>query len=82
VSAQHTLEQVLERTAACLAAARGQATVEGSGEAEEEEEGEGTESEGMDDGEEDDDESDDAYYGEDIDVVAMDVGLLSQAQAR
>ena len=78
VSAQHPLDQVLERTAVCLAAGneRGgtsQAAVEGSGE------GESTGSEGMDDDGDDDD--DDDYYGEDVDVDAMDVGP-SQAQAR
>ena len=83
VSAQHSLDQVLERTAVCLAAGNGrsQAAVEGL-EGEEEEEGEGTESEGMDnDGDDDDDDDDGDYYGEDIDVDAMDVGP-SQAQAR
>lgn len=85
VSAQHSLDQVLERTAVCLAAGNGrsQAAVEESeGEEEEEEEGEGTGSEGMDnDGDDDDDDDDGDYYGEDIDVDAMDVGP-SQAQAR
>ena len=80
VSAQHSLNQVLERTAVCLAAGNGrsQAAVEGS---EGEEEGEGTGSEGMDDDGDDDDNDDDDYYGEDIDVDAMDVGP-SQAQAK
>ena len=81
VSAQHPLDQVLERTAVCLAAGNGrggrsQAAIEGSGG---EEEGESTGSEGMDDDGDDDD--DDDYYGEDVDVDAMDVGP-SQAQAR
>lgn len=69
ISAQYQLEQVLERTATCLAK-RGRSPVAGHGGGEEEEEGD-TGSEGMDDDEEDDD---DAYYGEDIDVDAMDVG--------
>lgn len=80
VSAQYPLDQVLERTAVCLAAGNGrggrnQAAVKGSGG-----EGESTGSEGMDDDGDDDDDDDD-YYGEDIDVDAMDVGP-SQAQAR
>lgn len=43
----------------------------GGGGEEEEEEGEGDTGSEMDDGE---DEDDDAYYGEDIDVAAMDIG--------
>lgn len=70
ISAQHPLEQVLERTATCLGK-RGSQVSQGGGEGEGEEEGD-TGSE-MDDGEEDDDD-DDAYYGEDIDADAMDVG--------
>ena len=67
ISAQHPLEQVLERTATCLGK-RGSQVSQGK---EGEEEGD-TGSE-MDNGEEDDDD-DDAYYGEDIDADAMDVG--------
>ena len=77
ISPQHPLEQVLERTAACLT----KSSVSGQGE----EKGD-TGSEGMDDGEEDDEEEededdDDAYYGEDIDVDAMDVGPPPQARS-
>ena len=82
ISPQHPLEQVLERTAACLA---NSASVSGQGGAEGEEKGD-TGSEGMDDGEEDDeeeedDDDDDAYYGEDIDADAMDVGPPPQARS-
>ena len=64
ISAQHPLEQVLERTAACLGKKESQISHE-------EREGEEDTGSETDDGE---DEDDDAYYGEDIDVDAMDVG--------
>ena len=83
ISPQHPLEQVLERTAACLT--KSSVSGQGEGGAEGEEKGD-TGSERMDDGEEDDEEEededdDDAYYGEDIDADAMDVGPPPQARS-
>ena len=68
ISTKHSLEQVLEKTATCLGKRESQ---QGGGSHGGEGEGEDTGSDMDDDLEEDDD---DAYYGEDIDVAAMDVG--------
>ena len=74
ISPQHSLEQVLERTATCLGRREsrgGGGEIGGSSHVGEEE---GDSCSDIDDDDDDDDDDSDAYYGEDIDVAAMDVG--------
>ena len=68
ISPHLPLERVLDKVATCLGKSR-EESADGSGGREEEE---GEESEGESDGDSDVDVDDDCYYGDDIDVDAMD----------